>query len=195
MTTKKQHYVPRFLLKNFSCDETGKTINTYLINQNKIVNSIGLKNQAYSHYLYGPDQILENYFGLFESSSASIINELSGGHVNLANEEIDLVKLFIVLQKHRTPYSSALLNGQMDSFFKEVYKKEPMVRNHIDDFKIRYTDPYKFLFSLAIELSPALDDLQIGLLNSGGNNSFIIGEHPVVILNPYLSVLQNERSS
>lgn len=45
---KKQHYVPRFLLKKFSVDDKGKTINIFNITKNSFIeNKAGIKEQCY----------------------------------------------------------------------------------------------------------------------------------------------------
>ena len=53
---KRQHYVPRFYLKNFSINSEGKAIGIYNVEKCKFIPSGSLKSQAYENYFYGEDE-------------------------------------------------------------------------------------------------------------------------------------------
>lgn len=56
--TKKQHYIPRFLLKKFAIDVNKKLINIHLMENNEFIINADLYDQAQEKYLYGSDQKL-----------------------------------------------------------------------------------------------------------------------------------------
>jgi hypothetical protein len=56
--TKRQHYVPRMILRNFSRD--GKRIS--LVTGGKRIYNTGLRDQCQEDYFYGADQIMEESF-------------------------------------------------------------------------------------------------------------------------------------
>ena len=64
---KRQHYVPRFLLKNFSADK--RRIALEVLATGRRVDDAQLKAQCYRDYFYGKDEVLENAFAKLEETS------------------------------------------------------------------------------------------------------------------------------
>jgi hypothetical protein len=54
---KKQHFVPRFYLKNFSLNAEGKKISLFNFAASKYVSCTNLYDQAYKNYFFGEDRI------------------------------------------------------------------------------------------------------------------------------------------
>ena len=73
---KKQHFIPRFYLKNFSYENDGKSIGIWLKGTNHYIKRGNLKNQAYCNYFYGKDVTLENELSELEDNAASIIFQI-----------------------------------------------------------------------------------------------------------------------
>ncbi len=66
--TKKQHYIPQFFLKNFSIDNLEKSVYIYdVASQNEktqIQNRKNIEKFCQKKYLYGKDNIIENFLNL-----------------------------------------------------------------------------------------------------------------------------------
>jgi len=73
---KNQHYIPRFLMRNFSEDENKEYITTYLLNEKRIVPNASIKNQASKDYIYGKDQTIENIFQNIEDATAITFSKI-----------------------------------------------------------------------------------------------------------------------
>ena len=56
---KKQHFVPKLYLKNFTRD--GKTFSVYNIAKNLLAPSVPYDTQCYKNYYYGKDLIWETF--------------------------------------------------------------------------------------------------------------------------------------
>ena len=78
--TKKQHYIPRFFLKNFSIDNLEKSVYIYdIASQNdktQIQNRRNIENFCQKKYGYGKDNIIENFLSLRENQQAPIISKI-----------------------------------------------------------------------------------------------------------------------
>ena len=184
--TKNQHFVPRFILRNFSLEANKKLINIHLLKNNQFLYSKPLYEQACGHYLYGSDQKLENFFQTLESSASVGIRKLLNKDLSLSKEEKLHIKLFVLYQINRTPSSVETINQALELNIKHLasYKKE--LKDHLDDFSIELINPYFKLFQVSTEAMFSLMDLRIGLLEVTNSDVFIIGEHPVTKLNPFL---------
>jgi len=189
---KKQHYLPRLLLRNFSCDDLHKQINIFLLKNNQIVNGSSLYAQAYKDNLYGSDQFLENILQKIESQFGSIMNKLTSGNSSLSDEEKQWIKIFVIIQRNRTPVAEKDMTAQYNlaakEYLKEMaeFRKGEKIEKHIDSFKVGLTHPYHELIKMSVDVVPYIDDLRIKLLESNNDYTFILGEHPVLLLNPYL---------
>ncbi len=67
---KKQHFVPKLYLKNFSSQE--KTINVFNVRKNQIINNAPYMDQCYENYFYVMMINGENKLSILESQWASI---------------------------------------------------------------------------------------------------------------------------
>ena len=184
--TKKQHYLPRFLLKKFATDIDKKLINIHLMKNNKLIIDGDLYDQAQEKYLYGSDQKLENLYSKLEGFTSPVIDKLLTGSLVLSDEEKLHMKLFIMYQLNRTPGSIDLTNDSIDSMVKNVASHDKFLKDRLSEFYAVLKEPYMFQFSIATKTLHVILDLRIGLLESNGKIPFILGQNPVIRLNPFL---------
>lgn len=113
MTTKKQHYIPRMILKNFTYFRIPmrKPLIYYFDKQKNIECLIDIKNVCRKNYLYEfKDEnnnniytnLNENYFSRLESKWAEIIKKIKNDD-NLNDNDISQLCLLIFYQLVRTP--------------------------------------------------------------------------------------------
>lgn len=183
---KKQHYVPRFLLRNFANDSDGKQIGIYLIKENRVITNGALYSQAYRYNLYGADQIIENQYQEFETKASIAIRKLQSDNKTISEEEYAFLQIFIVFQMNRTPSAFKMANDMFDKQMKEIFKYDSKVNKHFDNFRIEFTQPHIFLFQISCKIAYVLSDLKLGLLENNTSVPFLLGQHPVVVLNPFL---------
>uniref|UniRef100_UPI004057C129 DUF4238 domain-containing protein n=1 Tax=Candidatus Electrothrix sp. TaxID=2170559 RepID=UPI004057C129 len=188
---KKQHYVPRFYLKNFSSDNSSgrcRAINLFNIPSYKKILNAKLYNQCYQNYFYGKDGTLENILERVEGKASQIISEII-----LKCELTDKYTFlfYTVLQYFRTLYSAESMDEHTDKFYKTLIKKDilPMgvsdeqlsfvkiVRNNSPLHSVQHACLYHYL---ACDL-----DLKILRICTKGLE-FISSDNPVVFYNQFM---------
>lgn len=68
---KRQHFLPKFYLKNFAIDEEKKAISLFNHRTVKYIPRATIKGQAYDDYLYGNDGVVEKDLQSFEGAAAT----------------------------------------------------------------------------------------------------------------------------
>ena len=96
---KKQHYVPKFYMKNFASSENN--VSVYNIKSKKIISNIPFDSQCYKDYFYGKDHVLENEFAQKEIIWSNLFNKIID-HKKLSDDDIIQLKRFAVYQRQRT---------------------------------------------------------------------------------------------
>ena len=183
----KHHYVPRMLLKYFSTDIDKKYINIHLLKDNKFLYNMTLYEQAQKNNLYGSDQKLEKFYGGLESAASICLAKLNSGNINLSKEENWHIKLFLLNQLSRTPGFISSQDDYIEKQIKYMASHDKFLKNHLDDLSVGLNKPFNMYSSFSIDLLFIILDLRIGLLEADNvNSSFVIGQNPVILLNPYL---------
>lgn len=62
---KKQHYVPKFYMKNFA--DSKKNVSVYNLKSKKVIADVPYNSQCYKDYFYGKDHVLEDEFAKKET--------------------------------------------------------------------------------------------------------------------------------
>jgi hypothetical protein len=175
------------LLKNFAVDLDKEYINLHLLKNDIFLYSKKLYYQAQEDNLYGSDQKVEQFFSKLESSASLVLKKLNNGNIDLLKEEQWHIKLFMLNQLSRTPGYVSKQEKSFEGLFKYMASHDKNIKNHLDEFGIGLNEPYKEYFQISIDLFITINDLRIGLLETEKINSpFIIGQNPVILLNPFL---------
>ena len=146
-------------------------------------------------FFYGKDQRLEKAYASLESLFASALEKLKTGNINLSKEEDSSVKLFMVFQWNRTPEAVEKIDEFMTQSLKELVKNSSMfdskIKSHIDYLKMKLTQPHDFLFGTSMDIAYTLADLKLSLIENK-DETFVIGQSPVCVLNPLLYEIKYE---
>ena len=194
-TQKKQHYVPKCILKNFT---TNKKFYVFNVSKNSIIdNAVPYDSQCYTPYLYGKDGNIENYLKKHEDSIAPILQKIISRQ-ELLPEEKNVIKQYIVLQYMRT---EKMIDHQQNLLFNILEKILPAItssngielsKNDILKYskdyvkKFKRTDIANENIDIALKLLFSLNDLHMVVLESK-NAKFVCSDHPVIFLNPFQS--------
>jgi hypothetical protein len=187
---KRQHYVPRFYLKNFSIDGQGKAIGTYNLNSKKFVPSASLKTQAYKNYFYGEDGLMENNLSILEAYSATVIKNILQNNTLPSSKSHDHIKLltFTVFLKSRTLYSAKEHQEMVEKSIKTIYSKNSRLKNHLNNFRIVVNSPTRLALSSVAQCLPIAYDLDYKLLINQTDISFITSDNPVIYYNQFMEL-------
>lgn len=184
--TKNQHYVPQFLLKNFS-SKGGKFIWAFdrkeKYNIQNQIKERAIKRVASEEYFY--DQSKNSEIGSYEYTlqkaegiSAPIIEKIikTKKIENLTQEERMNLSFFIALQKLRTKGQLLQTESFMNNFSKQMRDKANINSPKIEHKRIWFsmleqsTKFYEVLFNKVWMLSES-------------NNEFLISDNPVTLQN------------
>lgn len=188
-TTKKQHYVPQFLLRKFG---TGKKNRERIWVLDKLtgkvfqasVKDIGHENNFYEHN-YLQQNTIENQLEKTECYAANLISRISKhGKLFRDKSEIFGLSYFFAAQMLRSPVVRAEM-GNIRQIFVDKFGAETKV--HPDDHKTlgEYgvdDDRFSSLRSLRSvpELAKILQDKVWYLYKAPSSSAYIISDNPVV---------------
>ena len=193
---KKQHTVPKFLLKNIGLGkkEDNKKLFTFDKKKEKIfqqsVNDATTRNSFYN-FVDTPQQLsLESYLSEIESEAAIIIQNIikSKSLSNLDSEKRETLSIFVLTQYFRT-YGHLKLQESMIE--KIADKIRDMGFDPKDAKNLEYGNTTKlknsFLLGIlnAIENSIYISEKNWHLFETDEENPFLISDHPVVLNNEY----------
>jgi len=185
---KKQHFVPRFYLKNFSLNSSGKALSIFNLSNSKFIPDGNLKDQAYKNYFYGRDLNIENALSELEGIAAKIIRDIIDWNsvANFSREDRYYLLEFVVFLSERTVCMVNQLNESADKFIKAIVSKDPGIPIGINEGNFSLTQPTQFaLYRAAISL-PVMFDLSYKLIINQTKIPFITSDHPVVLYNQFL---------
>ena len=195
--TRKQHFVPRCLLKNFSYNDGA--INIFDSTRNKLrPSNVGA--ELFENNFYDKDNTIENFLRDYiegpGAQALKIITREVDGQLDFEGR-VDLLR-FILVQLSRTPnaYSSSLDN--IDNYFNELINQLGQLngfdKEALDGIKVSFDNPKYFLQLQTLEAAlkvPLLLDLEWHILINETATEFVISDHPVVHYNWYLRILHS----
>lgn len=191
--TKKQHYVPRFYLKNFSNKNKEEYfIHCYDIDNNKTYPA-NIKNIAEEKYFYKiGDETFEEFFQKTEEWASPIINNLSkNGKIKPLNiiKNRKRLSLFLSVQFLRT---KEMREDLLESFSKisthlqkhNLSNEMELLVEQIDEKNIKHNQ-MGFIAHASLEM---IDDLLYKkwvVLKNKTEVDFLTSDNPVVLYNPH----------
>ena len=195
---KKQHYVPRFLLRNFT--ESSKKNQLFVFNkrtEKKFRTSpeqIAHENKFYDFKLKQDKFSLEPLFADIENITAPIIRKIIQNKtlLKITNEEKEHLSLFILYQQGRTRHAfEEFKNNLIHPFLKKILTlNSPLPEGiNVDDIDIKIDDDFCKInvlmqtLKIAIILHKEISRRDWILFKKPEGTSFIIGDHPVIMDN------------
>lgn len=178
---KRQHFVPKYVLRHFSTDASAKRINLFHIPSMKMIRGASLREQCYRDYFYGDDLEVEKNLSVIEGAQANLLRELIQSK-GISGRKLPEIPLFLAMQYGRTLRSA---EDQSDRF--EAMAKLCLSGSFDEDalrsVRIRVENSSTLSTANAIKTSPLLYDLQQVLIENKTKIPFVISDHPVVITN------------
>jgi hypothetical protein len=176
---KKQHYVPKMVLRNFASDPDQKQISLIHIKTKKVIHAASLRDQCQKDYLYGQDRVLERELAEMEGAFHRIIDRL------ISTESIDrdfqaryhIIEL-LALQKSRTLQAEAELNRMTDQLAKLMMYNR-FERNVIERVTIEDRNAAAQNVIQSLKFCPIMYDLKHFLVVNRTSTPFIISDNPV----------------
>lgn len=182
---KRQHYVPRRILRNFSEDK--RTLCVYIFSSGKRIDGASVRGQCYRNYFYGRSPNLEDTFTSEENKFAAALGDMSISHLeSLGDDELLQIKLFVHYQRHRTFSISESINDVCETVLKTIASQDKNLSNiDSNEYRIRLRAPQALTLINAAALTPLLSDLDVKFIVNKKATGFVISDAPVTTYNQF----------
>lgn len=196
MKRKKQHYVPKFYLKNFT---DNNFLSIYNIEKNEIITNAYFESQCYKKYYYGEDGTWEELLGKYEKEWAKLFRDIIGNSKYILNDdEKSLIKQFSIIQLIRTPSREKFFKEVAWESFKVPYemqlKKEkiPISKELLEYSKKHFDTEYmqnipKQNLEKYEEYLEHIEDLSVCILEYTCNTKLISSDNPIMKYNNFIT--------
>lgn len=195
MATKKQHYVPKLLLRGFA-NRVGEEfrLNVYDIERDHYRQNQKISEVCSGNYTYDKDNTFEHFLSdHIETPFGSDLSEMVKSPQRTSPFPSDNLLRFLLVQLARTrqAFNSNMesMNGMMQTVFAETAKLNNMDPTSVERLEIGPSEPRSVLAYLAAYAATQyklLADLHLSILVNETNDEFIVSDHPVFQHNWYL---------
>lgn len=197
---KKQHYVPKTLLKRFSIDNK---CYVYNLKTNKISNTpFPYENQCYTDYMYGKDSSIEDQLGIIENDFARVLDSIIlTNQLPTEVEKLKILSQYIILQWLRTEkavdrFQSSVQNviqsimPDMLSFYKLNCNDYVVMKFAEDYVRTHFHRQEIAINNVKASQSEDLDasDLTLSILSNTTDRGLVVSDNLVIIGNDFQSV-------
>ena len=177
---KNQHYVPQFLLKRFSADNS--SISKYLIKDNRIIPTCSIKNECSKDNFY-TDIKIEEKLGEVEANNSITIKKIEeGGMATIPQVDMEHLYAFILLQDMRTK-QAADDTGQMFEDLKRFLLQKGVTEDFENQLNAVDTgEKHSAMINLLTfaDSAESIYDLKCKMLVNKTQTPFVTSDHPVV---------------
>lgn len=208
---KRHHYVPQFVLRNFSPDGGGGAVPTLVLESGEFHEKSSVRGQCARDYFYGRET--EDAFAQSEAKVSAVLRRAAAGdlvgfdalyrlrefpdtaeYAVLQDHPLHVLRQFIYYQAHRTAASADEMEENIDRSAKRWLRKDPRFREmaseafeYLDDVIIKLDDTMGHILYSAAPFSFGMLDMTVKLLVVD-EPSFVLSDHPVVRRNQFAKV-------
>lgn len=183
---KRQHYVPRLILRAFSRDRA--TTSVLVLDSGDAIHGASINRQCFENYFYGEDGKVEDSLAQVEGLFAALLGDRSPERLEaLTDADMLLLTFFVQLQRGRTVAAADQISEQTDSFWRAALAGDPRFNDlgGLDQFRIGSDRPQSESLYYAALAWPLLLDLKLKFLVPNGKLGFVVSDDPVILYNQY----------
>lgn len=189
--TKKQHYVPQFLLKGFNISGSGlPKVNIFDISRNHCRFKQSIKDLFSQNYFYDKDNEIEGFISQqIENPAANIINAFRHGDYSLLNNDDNILTKFFCCQNSRTVEAREdalnFINASVGEIVADYSRLNELDLQNPKGFRIvpKGDDAMRnFIAGLTLDSvidSKGMEDLKFHILRNNTQREFVISDQPV----------------
>lgn len=181
----RQHYVPKFYLRNFSDNE--KSINSYNLVNSKYIENASIKNMCQRNNFYGEDKRVEEFLDKeIERKAANIVRKINAENkmVDNLNEYIHLIQ-FLLVSEARNLKSAESYNNMINYMAKQILSIHPDTKDiDLTDVTIGIKQPANTYIKIALDQTESILDLEpLLIIEKTGSRKFITSDNPLLRYN------------
>lgn len=184
---KRQHYVPRLILREFSTDRLSTSV--LVLESGEVIHRASIATQCYENYFYGEDGKVENAIADVEAEFSTLMGDRSPARLeSLSDVQLAVLSFFVQLQRGRTVAAAKQMQAMNDAFMRVVFGRDPRLRElgiDLEKVSIGYERPQAEALYYAAMTWPMLLDLKVKFLVPSGRLGFVVSDHPVIDYNQY----------
>nr|CBA30132.1 hypothetical protein Csp_C22020 [Curvibacter putative symbiont of Hydra magnipapillata] len=195
MLTKKQHYVPQFLLRRFAAEApSGWKTNVFDIERQQLRNNQNVKDVCAENYMYDKDNSFESFLGEHvENPASKEIDSIiaTPEKISCTPERAMLLFLTVQIARTRQAYGAnlAFLNKMMGTVFEKFAELNGMDVDAAKRVQMRPEEPRALLSYMAASAATnyrLIADLKVALIANQTGQEFVLSDNPVFKHNWYL---------
>ena len=209
-TQKNQHYVPQFYQRRFSPD--GKTIGSYIFEQDKQIDQAPIKHQASKDYFYTKETEQKNNIevslGALEAMTQKVMEKVDA-NPRKALDKIDdsTLYVFTILQLGRTVAHAINIQNTAETVVKQLLKEVILHRqsnnekdvkglseDEIDKYSLSFQSLGGFSLGIQAQMIPTCVDLEQKLLINNTGHAFVTSDNPAALYNMFFERIGRDES-
>jgi len=186
--TKKQHYVPRCLLRHFASNDK---VSVFDSEREAVRHNRHIKEEFAENYLYDTDNAVENLLAKIEDNVAPLIARYAEGSIDNSSKMSPELARFVAVQLARTPGARSEMLDLVDKFTSRLIQQIGELNDlQTENIKLELKNPNVILVRHVLDaivfLWHLVADLRPHLLVNKTSVPFVLSDHPIVHYNWYL---------
>ena len=185
---RRQHYVPKFYLRNFS--KNSKSVGLYRFKESKMIIDGSINDNLWKEYFYGDDAIVENELAKYEKKWNDIISTIIKTE-SISDTDSDQIWLryFMLISSARTLKRGNQLNNDYTALIKQILEVEdPEFYERVMNagergLSVKFKYPTLKFMDIAQRFLPLVIDLNVDLLINRSHIDYVTSDNPVVFCN------------
>lgn len=185
---RKNHYVPKHLLREFSFNGNHKQIGVFNLNTGAFIEQAQLKNQAQENFFYGKDNDIEDWLSRLETDAAPVlkqITQISTIPKYLSKEYLNMF-YYVMILGGRTKFVEKELNQLVDNNFQLLKRHDTRLNSIAKDVHLKIKNAALLGIETVKNGVQCALDLKCKVIVNRTKIPFIISDHPVVKRNSFL---------
>ncbi|CDO04312.1 hypothetical protein BN988_02866 [Oceanobacillus picturae] len=189
MKKRRQHYVPKFYLRNFS--QNDNSISTFNITNSKYIKNASVKNMCQRNNFYGDDAVVEEFLDIeIERRAAKIIKRIIDTNTipdfETEFEEYEHLIAFLLVTEGRNLKSADSADHFADTIAKVMLEEHPDFNEiELDKFSVKLNHPANQTIGIALSSTPLVLDLQPVIIVHKTSRKFITSDNPLIRYNNF----------
>jgi len=185
---KKQHYIPRFYLRQFSGEPSQKSIGVWDVQKEIFIRHASLKNQAYGVYFYRKDTETEDALARIEGVVSQVLKQIVSTQQLPSRNSVEhtTLTIYLVYQAERTEYAAEAVNESIDKLIHIAFREDKRVKEELPQLRVGISNAASFRLGVVSKILPVVMDLEMKLLENKTNREFLTSDNPVVKYNQFM---------